>query len=158
MRRPKLQAQTRADWLEDAGTNLGMTDGEEHVADRPRDMDLIREGATCHSSRPEGSDANSRILRQLKTTRRMIDGAQGVELGHRRGACVRDADFCEVPPVPPLGRGVGRGTVLSAHAPSSIDQKQRGQVLPAVQYPLWSGSARGHPTSRAVQSLGVLGL
>ena len=70
----------KADWLEGRWANLGMADGEEARRGQTAvDMDLIREVGHAISEPPEGFNANSKILRQLKNKRKMIDEGKGVE-------------------------------------------------------------------------------
>ena len=144
----------KADWLEGRWANLGMADGEEARRGQTAvDMDLIHEVGHAISEPPEGFNANSKILRQLKNKRKMIDEGKGVDWATGE-ALAFGTLLCESTPVRLSGEDVGRGTFSQRHA-VLIDQNNEDKYFPLsnIRY----GQAPLEVIDSPLSEFGVLG-
>ena len=144
----------KADWLEGRWANLGMAEGEEaRRGDTAVDMDTLKEVGHAISQPPDGFNANSKIIRQLKNKRKMIDTGAGIDWATGE-ALAFGTLLCESTPVRLSGEDVGRGTFSQRHA-VLIDQQSEEKFLPlaSIRY----GQAPIEVIDSPLSEFGVLG-
>ncbi|MGY8956417.1 MAG: 2-oxoglutarate dehydrogenase E1 component [Alphaproteobacteria bacterium] len=144
----------KADWLEGRWADLGMAAGEEaRRGDTAVDMDLLKEVGHAISEAPQGFNANSKITRQLKGKRKMIDEGKGIDWATGE-ALAFGTLLCESTPVRLSGEDVGRGTFSQRHA-VLIDQVNEDKHLPlaSIRY----GQAPIEVIDSPLSEFGVLG-
>jgi 2-oxoglutarate dehydrogenase E1 component len=144
----------KADWLEGRWANLGMADGEEaRRGDTAVNMDTLKEVGHAISQPPDGFNANSKIIRQLKNKRKMIDTGAGIDWATGE-ALAFGTLLCESTPVRLSGEDVGRGTFSQRHA-VLIDQQSEEKFLPlaSIRY----GQAPIEVIDSPLSEFGVLG-
>jgi 2-oxoglutarate dehydrogenase E1 component len=144
----------KADWLEGRWADLGMAGDEEAQRGKTAvSMDLLREVGHAISEPPDGFNANSKILRQLKSKRKMIDEGKGIDWATGE-ALAFGTLLCESTPVRLSGEDVGRGTFSHRHA-VLIDQQNEDKYIPLsnIRY----GQAPIEVIDSPLSEFGVLG-
>ncbi len=145
----------KADWLEGRWADLGMAESEIEArrGDTAVDTDLLHEVGHAISEPPRGFNANSKILRQLKNKRKMIDEGKGIDWATAE-ALAFGTLLCESTPVRLSGEDVGRGTFSHRHA-VLVDQENEDQYVPLAN--IRYGQAPIEVIDSPLSEFGVLG-
>ncbi len=145
----------KADWLEGRWANLAMAENqiEARRGDTAVEMDLLQEVGHAISRPPEGFNANSKVLRQLKGKRKMIESGEGIDWATGE-ALAFGTLLCESTPVRLSGEDVGRGTFSQRHA-VLVDQENEDKYIPLsnIRY----GQAPIEVIDSPLSEFGVLG-
>ncbi|MEW5703889.1 MAG: 2-oxoglutarate dehydrogenase E1 component [Pseudomonadota bacterium] len=111
----------KADWLEGAWTGLGLATEGKRRGKTGVALETLREVARALVKVPEGLNAHPKILRQLKTKRKMIESGAGIDWGTAE-ALAFGTLLVEGFPVRLSGQDSTRGTFSHRHA-ALIDQE-----------------------------------
>jgi 2-oxoglutarate dehydrogenase E1 component len=143
----------KADWLEGRWSDMSMAEGDVRKGETAIDPDLLREVGYAISEPPQNFAVNSKIVRQLKAKRRMIETGEGVDWATGE-ALAFGALLCESTPVRLSGEDVGRGTFSQRHA-VLIDQNNEDRYVPLnnIRY----GQAPFEVVDSPLSEFGVLG-
>jgi len=145
----------KADWLEGRWANLAMAENqiEARRGDTAVEMDLLQEVGHAISEPPQGFNANSKVLRQLKGKRKMIESGEGIDWATGE-ALAFGTLLCESTPVRLSGEDVGRGTFSQRHA-VLVDQENEDKYIPLsnIRY----GQAPIEVIDSPLSEFGVLG-
>ncbi len=121
----------KADWLEGKWAGLVHLAGEEEFRefDTAVDMEELKAVGTAISKPPgDGFAANSKILRQIKTKRKMIEDGSGIDWATGE-ALAFGTLLAEGTPVRLSGQDSGRGTFSHRHS-VLIDQQTEDLYIP----------------------------
>ena len=143
----------KADWLEGRWANLGMAEGDERRGETAVEEDLLKEVGHAISEPPQGLELNSKILRQLKSKRKMIETGGGIDWATGE-ALAFGTLLCESTPVRLSGEDVGRGTFSQRHA-VLVDQGHEEKYLPLAN--IRYGQAPIEVIDSPLSEFGVLG-
>ncbi|HCP00653.1 MAG TPA: 2-oxoglutarate dehydrogenase E1 component, partial [Rhodospirillaceae bacterium] len=143
----------KADWLEGRWADLGMAEGEARRGKTAVDSDLLKEVGHAISEPPQSFEPNSKILRQLKNKRKMIDTGEGIDWATGE-ALAFGTLLCESTPVRLSGEDVGRGTFSQRHA-VLVDQNHEEKYLPLAN--IRHGQAPIEVIDSPLSEFGVLG-
>ncbi len=118
----------KADWLEGRWADIGLAEGEARRGDTAVDPALLQEVGHAISEPPQNFNAHSKILRQLKNKRKMIESGTGIDWATAE-ALAFGTLLCESTPVRLSGEDCGRGTFSQRHA-VLVDQENEERVVP----------------------------
>jgi 2-oxoglutarate dehydrogenase E1 component len=118
----------RADWLEGKWSGMGVATGEDWRGVTEVPVDVLKEVGLAISQEPGSIKVNSKILRQLKAKRQMIETGEGIDWA--TGEALAFGTLCvEGTPVRLSGQDVGRGTFSQRHS-VLIDQETEERYVP----------------------------
>jgi len=143
----------KADWLEGRWANIELAEGEARRGETGVEMEVLKEVGLTISEPPKNFHLNSKILRQLKAKRRMIDTGEGIDWATGE-ALAFGTLLCEATPVRLSGEDCGRGTFSQRHA-VLVDQEneERYEPLNHIRY----GQAPIEIIDSPLSEFGVLG-
>ena len=120
----------KADWLEGKWAGLFYLEGPEEMRDDDTscEMDLLREVGHAISEPPELFHTNTKILRQLKAKRKMIDTQEGVDWATAE-ALAYGTLLVQGHGVRLSGQDSGRGTFSHRHS-VLVDQENEERYIP----------------------------
>ncbi|CAM9862695.1 unnamed protein product [Discosporangium mesarthrocarpum] len=143
----------KADWLEGRWSDMSMAEGDVRKGETAVEPDILREVGYAISEPPQNFEANSKILRQLKNKRRMIETGEGIDWATGE-ALAFGTLLCESTPVRLSGEDVGRGTFSQRHA-VLVDQKNEDRYIPLNN--IRFGQAPFEVVDSPLSEFGVLG-
>ena len=120
----------KADWFEGRWQGLMVMTGEEELRedDTSVSMDCLSEVGLAISEPPRNFSVNSKILRQLKAKRKMIESGEGIDWATAE-ALAFGSLLAEGNPVRLSGQDSGRGTFSQRHA-VLVDQDNEERYVP----------------------------
>lgn len=120
----------KADWLEGSWKGLNKSIGEEehHDDNTSAPIEMLKEVGVAISTAPENFNVNSKILRQMKAKRQMIDSGEGIDWATAE-ALAFGTLMCEGNAVRLSGQDSGRGTFSHRHS-VLIDQETEDRYFP----------------------------
>ena len=120
----------KADWFDGRWQGLVNMEGEEEFREDETavEMDVLREIGHAISEPPKNFEINSKILRQLKAKRKMIDSGEGVDWATAE-ALAFGSLLAEGNPVRLSGQDSGRGTFSHRHS-VLVDQNNEERYIP----------------------------
>ena len=118
----------KTDWLEGRWAGLEAASGEARRGETAVETDVLREVGFAISEPPQNFSVNTKILRQLKAKRKMIETGQGVDWATGE-ALAFGTLLVESSPVRLSGQDCGRGTFSQRHA-VLIDQENEDRYVP----------------------------
>ena len=118
----------KTDWLEGRWAGLEMASGDARRGETAVELDVLREVGMAISEPPQNFHVNSKIVRQLKAKRKMIETGEGIDwaTGEALGFGTL---LVESMPVRLSGQDCGRGTFSQRHA-VLIDQDNEDRHVP----------------------------
>ncbi len=143
----------KADWLEGRWADIGLAEGDERRGETGVDGGLLREVGHAISSPPENFAAHSKIVRQLKNKRKMIESGDGIDWATAEALALGSL-LCESTPVRLSGEDCGRGTFSQRHA-VLIDQENEERYIPLSN--IRFGQAPIEIVDSPLSEFGVLG-
>lgn len=145
----------KADWLEGEWKGLAQLSGEEelHDDDTSVSMELLKEVGIAISEPPQNFAANSKVIRQLKSKRKMIESGQGIDWATAE-ALAFGTLVAEGTGVRLSGQDSGRGTFSQRHA-VLIDQETEERYTPLNN--IREGQAHFEVIDSPLSEAGVLG-
>jgi 2-oxoglutarate dehydrogenase E1 component len=118
----------KADWLEGKWSGLAAASADERRGATAVAPDVLREVGLALSKVPDGIAVNSKIVRQLKAKREMIESGQGIDWATAE-ALAFGTLLLEGASVRLSGQDVGRGTFSQRHC-VLIDQATEAKYTP----------------------------
>ena len=143
----------KADWLEGRWASISAAEGDVRKGETAADTDLLHEVGFALSEPPQNFNVNSKILRQLKNKRRMMETGEGIDWATGE-ALAFGTLLCESTPVRLSGEDVGRGTFSHRHA-MLIDQENEDRYIPLNN--IRFGQAPFEVVDSPLSEFGVLG-
>ena len=118
----------KANWLEGKWEGLTTASGEARRGDTAVDMGVLREVGTALTELPQNFIANSKIIRQLDTKRKMFESGEGLDWATGEALAIGTL-LVESTQVRLSGEDCRRGTFSQRHA-ALIDQKTEDPYIP----------------------------
>ena len=118
----------KANWLEGHWSGLQVASGDDRRGSTAVEFDLLKEVGFAISEVPPNLDIHSRLVRQLKNKRKMIETGEGVDWSTAEALALGTL-LCEATPVRFSGEDSIRGTFSQRHA-GLIDQTTEERYLP----------------------------
>jgi len=120
----------KADWFEGRWQGLVNMEGEEEFREDETavEMETLRQIGHAITEPPKNFQLNSKITRQLKAKRKMIDGGEGVDWATAE-ALAFGSLLAEGYPVRLSGQDSGRGTFSQRHS-VLVDQENEERYIP----------------------------
>ena len=143
----------KADWLEGQWSGLAVATGDERRGKTDTTFDLLQEVGFAISEVPSSVNVHSRIGRQLKAKRKMIETGEGVDWATAE-ALAFGTLLCESTPVRLSGEDSQRGTFSQRHS-VLIDQQNGERYVPLNN--IRFGQAPFEVIDSPLSEFGVLG-
>ena len=118
----------KADWLEGKWAGLSIAEGDARRGQTGVDIDLLKEVGYAISEAPQNFGLNSKIARQLKQKRNMIETGKDIDWGTAE-ALAFGTLLCESTSIRLSGEDSERGTFSQRHS-VLIDQKTEEEYVP----------------------------
>ncbi len=120
----------KADWLEGVWEDLVQFEGDEekHDGDTSVEIEKLREIGQSLGREPDGINVNSKLLRQLKAKRKMMESGEGLDWAMGE-ALAYGSLMVEGTEVRLAGQDSGRGTFSHRHA-VIVDQENENRYYP----------------------------
>ncbi|MFQ5972044.1 MAG: 2-oxoglutarate dehydrogenase E1 component [Alphaproteobacteria bacterium] len=143
----------RADWLEGRWADIGLAEGEARRGETAVDLELLKEVGHAISTPPQNFNTHSKVLRQLKGKRKMIESGEGIDWATAE-ALAFGTLLCESTSIRLSGEDVSRGTFSQRHAVLT-DQATEDRYVPLnnIRY----GQAPLEIIDSPLSEFGVLG-
>ena len=143
----------KANWLEGQWSGLAVATGDERRGKTDTTFDLLKEVGFAISEAPSSVNVHSRIARQLKAKRKMIETGEGIDWATAE-ALAFGTLLCESTPVRLSGEDSQRGTFSQRHS-VLIDQQNGERYVPLNN--IRFGQAPFEVIDSPLSEFGVLG-
>lgn len=118
----------KANWLEGKWEGLTVASGDARRGETAVDMDVLREVGNALTELPQNFVANSKIIRQLETKKKMFESGEGIDWATGEALAIGTL-LVESTQVRLSGEDCRRGTFSQRHA-ALIDQETEEAYIP----------------------------